>query len=262
MRKILFLLFLLYFLLYPQLSQAQVCSDKDVLYQYGTIGALMAGNYDSELMLRDLRKHGDFGIGTFSALDGEMLLVGGDFYQVKSDGKIYRPQLDTKSPFATVTRFQNDLAFEVDSELSFQDVQQLISKKIISNYPYAIRIEGEFSYVKTRSVPAQVKPYPPLTEVAKTQPVFEMKNQKGILVGYVLPTYLKDINVPGFHLHYLSADHKSGGHVLDFMSKKLVVSLDKSPQLFLDLPENSDFEKYGLQSDLNEQVKVVEGAKH
>ncbi|MFC2032792.1 acetolactate decarboxylase, partial [Chloroflexota bacterium] len=31
-----------------------------------------------------------------------------------------------------------------------------------SNIFYAIKIEGMFSYVKTRSVPAQEKPYPPL----------------------------------------------------------------------------------------------------
>jgi len=40
----------------------------------------------------ELKRNGDFGIGTFNALDGEMIGLDGAFYQIKVDGVAY-PEL-------------------------------------------------------------------------------------------------------------------------------------------------------------------------
>ncbi|MDE3226620.1 MAG: acetolactate decarboxylase, partial [Nitrospirota bacterium] len=50
------------------------------LFQTSTIGALMEGVYDGEVTYGELAKHGDFGLGTFNALDGEMIAFDGTFY--------------------------------------------------------------------------------------------------------------------------------------------------------------------------------------
>ena len=81
---------------------------------------------------------------------------------------------------------------------------------------YAVMIQGEFSYVKTRSVPAQEKPYPPLAEVTKNQPTFEFTDVTGTMVGFRCPPYVTGINVPGYHLHFLTDDRTAGGHLLEF----------------------------------------------
>jgi hypothetical protein len=56
------------------------------LYQTSLMSALMAGNYEGQMTYGDIRKHGDFGLGTFNDLDGEMVGFDGMFYQVRSDG--------------------------------------------------------------------------------------------------------------------------------------------------------------------------------
>ena len=50
------------------------------LVQVSTIDALLQGVYDGNTSLQTLGKYGDFGIGTFNGLDGEMILLEGHFY--------------------------------------------------------------------------------------------------------------------------------------------------------------------------------------
>jgi acetolactate decarboxylase len=79
----------------------------------------------------------------------------------------------------------------------------------------AFRIEGQFSSMKVRSVNRQVRPYPPLAEVVKTQSVWTLKEVRGTLVGFWFPESLRHLNVPGYHFHFISDDRSAGGHVLD-----------------------------------------------
>ena len=58
----------------------------DVVFQSSTINALLKGVYDGEVSFGELKRNGDFGIGTFNALDGEMIGLDGTFYQIKVDG--------------------------------------------------------------------------------------------------------------------------------------------------------------------------------
>src|SRR5512137_1292807 len=68
---------------------ARATGDREVLYQVSTIDALMQGVFDGVEPVAELKKHGDFGIGTFDALDGEMIVLDGIVYQAKADGHIY-----------------------------------------------------------------------------------------------------------------------------------------------------------------------------
>ena len=63
-------------------------TNKDAIYQYSTINALLEGEFDGDVTLSSLKNYGDFGIGTFNSLDGEMIFLDGVFYSAKSDGKI------------------------------------------------------------------------------------------------------------------------------------------------------------------------------
>ena len=87
----------------------------DRITQTSTIDALLAGAYDGQITCRQLLSYGDFGIGTFDKLDGEMTVLNGKIYQVKSDGKVYNPAGDTKTPFATVCNFKPDIQFAIQS---------------------------------------------------------------------------------------------------------------------------------------------------
>lgn len=231
----------------------------DTLTQVSTIDALLTGVYDGDTSLRFLGEKGDFGIGTFNGLNGEMVLLDGRFYRITAAGQVEQPNPATKTPFATVTFFEADRTVPLAAGVSFKDFEVKMDKILPTpNIFYAIKISGIFDVVRTRSVPAQEKPYRPLSEVVKEQKVFDLRNVEGIIVGFHCPSYVKGVNVPGYHLHFLSSDLKSGGHVFDFVVRKAVVRIDDSNRLYLLLPSDSDFYCADLAPDREKELKAVE----
>lgn len=232
----------------------------DTVYQISTIDALLAGVYDGELSLRELVTHGDFGIGTFDRLDGEMIVLDDSVYQVKADGHVYRPDLKMKTPFATVCRFMPERNMTLPAGLDVGQMHAYLDSLAPNpNLFYAFRIKGNFRRVKTRSVPGQHKPYPPLSEVTAHQPEFEMADISGTLIGFRCPPFVEGINVPGYHLHFLSSDKMRGGHVLEFDIRKARLEIDRLDRFVLQLPkETEDFAATDLSQDRTEELEDVE----
>ena len=233
----------------------------DRLYQVSTLQALMAGTYDGETTVARLREQGNLGIGTFNALDGEMVLLGDKVYRIGADGKAVVVPPETQTPFACVTRFEPDVNYPLSGGRNFDQLKNALDAWLpTTNLPYAVRITGTFRYVRTRSVPKQAKPYPPLAEVAKTQPTFEFHNVEGVMVGFRLPDYLAGVNMEGYHLHFLTKDRKGGGHVLAFNASNAVVEADGCTQLLLVLPGEKTFAGVNLTGVKEEDIKAVESS--
>ena len=151
----------------------------ETLYQVSTLDALMQGVYDGEISLDELTSHGGFGIGTFEGLDGEMVVLDGNVYQVLSTGEVVLASGSVKTPFAMVTDFEADIESD-GASMDYEGLKAEIDGLLPSpNKIYAIKVEGTFTYVKTRSVPKQSEPYPTLAEVTATQPIFEFNDVKG-----------------------------------------------------------------------------------
>lgn len=232
----------------------------DTVMQTSTIDALLAGQYDGYMPCRELLKHGDHGLGTFDRLEGEMVVMDGRIYQVKADGKVYEPDPENKTPFAAVCCFRPEQTWAIDLPMSFEEVEKMIDEKAANQNMFcAIRMEGDFSYMKTRSVPMQSKPYPPLADVAKTQPQFEMENVSGTIIGFRCPPYVKGINVPGYHLHFLSDDKTRGGHILAFNMDRGTCAVDICNQFFMTLPEDDEaLAGIDLSKDRSKELDDVE----
>jgi acetolactate decarboxylase len=62
------------------LLAAPVAARAATVWQYSTIAALMAGAYDGDLTAGAVKRHGDFGFGTFNALNGEMIVLDGQVW--------------------------------------------------------------------------------------------------------------------------------------------------------------------------------------
>lgn len=237
----------------------KINSQNDTIYQFSTINALLEGVYDGEITFGELREKGDFGLGTFNSLDGEMIELDGTFYQVKADGNAYKVNNNATSPFAAITFFETDIEKNItdkaDSQQIADDIEELLPSK---NLMYAVKITGNFSYMKTRSVAAQEKPYPRLVDVTKDQSVFQFNNTKGTIVGYWMPEYANGINVPGFHLHFITEDRTAGGHVLEYTVDSGTIELDTSNGLMLDLPSNENYLAMDLSSDTEGELLEAE----
>jgi acetolactate decarboxylase len=233
---------------------------KNHITQISTIDALLASVYDGQMNCHDLLKYGTFGIGTFDRLDGEMIILDGVIFKVKSTGEVVRPASDETTPFATLLFFEPDLIQSVDSPLTFQSLEQWIDRVAPDkNLFCAIKLTGTFSYLKTRSVPPQKRPYPPLSEVARQQPEFEYRNLAGTLVGFRCPAFVKGINVPDYHLHFISDDQTCGGHVLELQLESGRLELDRCNRFTLILPEGSDaFNQADLSKDRTTELQRVE----
>ena len=209
----------------------------DTITQLSTLKALSAGDYQGRLSLRQLLAYGDFGLGTFDRLDGEMILLAGKFFQIKLNGRAYRPSLQVTAPYATLVRFKSEHELSLVRDTDLAGLKRQIDAAVPNqNELVALKVKGRFSTIKVRSVPAQKKPYPPLQEVIRHQAVFELSDTTGTLVGFRCPAVLQEVTVPGYHLHFLTENGEAGGHVLSFTLQEGRATLDLCQRFLLLMP--------------------------
>jgi len=246
---------------FAKLPTASVApEDRETLFQVSTIDALMQGVFDGILPISELKKHGDFGIGTFDALEGEMIVLDGKVYQVKADGRVYTVMDNATTPLAMVTHFNSDFSVTTGQPMNFSVFSTEMSARLPSqNMIYAIQMHGTFPQMKVRSIPAQKKPYPTLTDAAKNQSVFTYADTTGTVVGFYLPVFFRGLNVGGYHLHFLSDDWHTGGHILDLeVPAHAIIEYDITPAFEMHLPTSGAFTGVDLSQDLSEELARVE----
>ena len=233
--------------------------DAHEIFQTSTIDALLEGIYDGEMTFEALARHGDFGLGTFNALDGEMTAIDGAFYQITSDGRVHPVSPEMKTPFAVVMFFDPTLEVQLAEPTDFDDLAKALDAAVPSrNIFYAVKATGHFDALQLRSVPRQAPPYRPLVEVVKDQGVFELQDVEGVLSGFRFPDYTKGINVPGYHLHFLTADKTAGGHVTGFTASRAKVEIDITADFHMELPESGAFLSADLTKDSADAIDKVE----
>lgn len=195
--------------------------------QFSTMDSLRSGGYGGWVKYRSIAGEGDFGIGTVDRLDGEMIALDGRFYRIGSDGAVNLISPETLSPFATVTFFRPDMEVITGHFKDYYSFSAFLDNLLPDKEAiYAVRLEGFFPLMKARSVPAQNKPFPALDDALKGQTVFLLENVSGTMAGFRFPSSCRGVNAPGYHFHFISADKRSGGHVLEFAlgSGKVYVS--------------------------------------
>jgi acetolactate decarboxylase len=237
--------------------------DRDCLFQVSTLDALLAGVYDRAISVGELRQHGDTGLGCFEALDGEMVVLDGKAYQVRADGSVHRRGDSAGSPFAAVTFLDHDSEVRVDQPLDLKGLSALAEGRLPGRNLFCVlRLDGEFSYVKTRSVPRQHKPYPKLADVAAKQPTFEFEHVTGTLVGLYCPYFVAGANLPDFHWHFLNAARTGGGHLLACNLTRGTLWLDPTPRYQLSLPSSPAFLGVGTAAPDTAGAQQVEQDRH
>jgi acetolactate decarboxylase len=233
---------------------------KNVLFQVSTFSALITGVYDGDYNYKKLMQHGDFGLGTFQGLDGEMVALDGNFYQFPASGKLIRVKPEQKTPFAELVYFKPSIYESLASIPAYTDLYKIIDRLPNKNIPYAVRIDGEFDALTLRSFYKQKKPYTNLSEAAKGQAIFNLKHVKGSMVGFWFPDYWGGIVVPGYHLHFVTTDRSMGGHVLKLSINKAKMSIAPVQQVNFQLPAIESFAKADLSSaDILSSIQKIEG---
>ncbi|HXX55499.1 MAG TPA: acetolactate decarboxylase, partial [Methanoregula sp.] len=209
--------------------------DRETFYQVSTMGALAGGAFAGVQPVSELKKHGDFGIGTFDGLNGEMIVLDGNVYQAFSNGTVATAPEKETVPFAMVTWFDRDSTVITDRPMNYTGLTAYLTAALPSDTMiYAVRIHGTFPEMTVRSIPQQQRPYPSLVAAAANQSVYSSTDAKGTIVGFFLPGFMSGPNMAGYHLHFISDDRKTGGHVLDFSAgADTIIELDATPQIFI-----------------------------
>jgi acetolactate decarboxylase len=233
--------------------------DPHVLFQASTIGALLDGAYEGDVSYAQLAGHGDFGLGTFNALDGEMIALDGSFYRADTDGQVTPVAPRTLTPFAAVTWFEPEIEHRIDTPLDHEhllgEADRLVADTAAS---FAIRIDGDFDLVHARSVPRQTPPYRSLTEVAAEQHVFDLAEVSGTVVGFRFPAYAEGVEVTGYHLHFITDERDRGGHVLDLRIRSGTVRVDVASDLHVELPPGVELDAPPLDAATREALERTE----
>jgi acetolactate decarboxylase len=240
--------------------QLQQNDGRHLIYQTSLMSALLDGVYDGDTTVGTLLEHGDFGLGTFNALDGEMLILGGVCYRMRVDGSVERAATDDRTPFAVVTDFEPTISIPVHSPTTRDEAVALINERLESaNYLYAVRLTGEFDWVRVRAVHKQEKPYRPMSEALEGEKTMSFGRSEGVVAGFRTPLYGQGIGVPGGHVHYIDAERRQGGHVLDFVLNSGSIEICVGTDLHLELPLTPQFKHADLSpDDLADQIEQTE----
>jgi acetolactate decarboxylase len=224
-------------------------SNQHRMYQISTSTALVDGVAHGAVSAQTLLEHGNFGLGTFENLEGEMVILDSAIYQIKSDGSVTRREDDFKIPFAVVTRFQEEENFAAQGIGCLKDLERACDPhRESNNLFYALKVEGVFEAVHARAV-SSIAPETTLIDAAKEQKEFYFSNIEGTLVGLWSPVYSSAFNVPGYHFHFISKDRTRGGHVLQCRARALRVGLQMLCEYDVRLPSEGAFLSADLSKD-------------
>ncbi len=229
------------------------------IYLSAPVNAIAEGLLEQNVPLAEIKQHGDFGLGTFNDLDGEMVLLDGVVYQITGDGRVaVIKDEQTLTPFACVIPYRPISHDELNQELAYDAFLDWLVRLLPSpNLFYALRIEGKFASIRARSVPKQEN-YRRLAEVAREQTLFQFDDVSGTLVGFYTPTFMSSLSVPGLHLHFLSADFRSGGHLLECRPTRIQVGVQFISRVELALPLNLDYLTWDFRRDIRQDLNRAE----
>jgi acetolactate decarboxylase len=232
--------------------------DHHSIFQVSTSTAVVEGVFGGYVTVADLKRHGDFGLGTFDGLDGEMIMVDGECYQATAGGVANVAADDTGVPFGVVTRFHRDSSVSMGPAESLGEFERSIDNyRPSQNLFVGVRAEIDASRLSLR---AACKAYPGegLVEAVRHQSEFTAENLSGTLVGFWTPTYASAFNVPGYHFHFVDRERGFGGHVLDLEMAGGDVSFHFESDIHVALPETAEFLQADLRTDPTDALEITE----
>lgn len=210
------------------------------VFQTSTIAAVLEGRYDGEMTIGEILAHGDLGLGTLHALDGELIIVDGDALVARADGRVSPVPDHATTPFAVVTPFAPGAPVAL-ADLAHGELLSALDDHAPAPVS-AIRIDGRFRGLHLRSVPRQSPPYPSLVEVTAGQVEWQVSDVDATVLGFRFPRDAAGIEAPGWHLHAITHDRATGGHVLSADLASGVALFDATDEMHVELPPGVNLE--------------------
>jgi acetolactate decarboxylase len=211
-------------------------SASTAVWQLAPVALLASGGYDGIMTVTEVLRHGNLGLAGADALNGEMVLVDGQFYQFLASGQVVQPPDTMRLPFAAVTFWNGGRDVPVPPGLVYDaDSMPAINPLLPdTNAFYAVRMEGSWDTLVVRTFRQQTRPYPPIHVAA--QVVDTLVNVSGTIAGFRQPSYAAGLSLPDYHLHFVSEDRTRGGHVLRFVAREARLQVSERPEFTVHMP--------------------------
>ncbi|GAA2237370.1 acetolactate decarboxylase [Herbiconiux moechotypicola] len=210
--------------------------------QFSLVNALVVGLFDGVYSVQEVARRGDLGLGCGDHMDGELVLVDGEFRLFHGDGTVTVLGADDSLAFAEVVRFEPEIVTDVFGVTSFGELVERIRGLVVSdNLFHAVRMRGVFEGVGLREAKRQSKPYLPLAEAVRDQREVTVPRMRGTLAGFLAPRVFQGISVAGPHLHVVDESGLVGGHVLGLASAEGVLEIESYSAVTVRLPSSEDY---------------------
>ena len=254
------MVFLISALLIMSCQSIQTSSDdakSDKFYHYSIWYAFVNRVFEGKLTVAELKTQGDIGLGSYTQLDGELIMLDGVPYNAKADGTVVIAPDDEKIVYVNATFFDKDFGFSLNQDINYEGLRVKINQAMPSkNMFYGFKIRGDFQYIKLGGLHKQEPPYKDgLDVLLPKRPIFERNNVKGTMVGFFCPEFIGNINVAAYHLHFISDDKQTGGHVLEFDASALDVQMDEMTEYTFVLPDTEAYRKVGFDKEFQYKKK-------
>ena len=189
-----------------------------------------------------------------------MIALDGRFLRANVDGDVSEVPATARTPFAVVTFFEPAVTFTLDEPHDHEALVTAVNRHAPPGSPVcAVRIDGTFERVHARSVPRHEPPYPSLAEIAHEQHVFDFHDVEGTMIGFRFPQYAQGIELAGYHLHFVDAERRRGGHVLTCRTGPVEVQIDHARDLHVELPPGIELGAPDAGAGAAERIRQVEG---
>ncbi len=231
-----------------------------IIYQTGTINSLLQGVYLGNKTVQQILHYGNFGLGTYDNVNGEMIVCDGVCYRANGQGQLEVANPKSYTPFGVVTKFLSQHQEEIGN-YDFHGLEQhLLSVFPSQNLVYAIRVTGKFKIVNLRSEECfrNIEGQKLADVLPKMQNMFDLQQVEGVLVGVWYPEYMSRVNVAGFHFHFVDNARQSGGHVFGFELEAGTLDIQALHDVQINLIESTAFEQADLAGFHGDSVAAVE----
>ncbi|KAI9042667.1 acetolactate decarboxylase [Aspergillus affinis] len=235
------------------------------IYQYSLLSALMHGICHEGATVQQVLQHGDHGLGTTRGLDGEIMIVDGKAYHFPSNPKQSPRALPATTilPYVVITRFQPTLHKSLPC-LPIASLHDALFPLLPTqqNTFISVRLDAWFHSIRFRVIPAQSRPRESLKVLATRQVVKECRDIRGVIFGFWSPPYTSGFSVAGFHLHFMSEDGASGGHVVGFEAGGEEVKLSAAPirDYRVEVPAGEEFHEAPVGNFADKELHAAERA--
>lgn len=199
--------------------------------QVRSAGRLFAGDYSSGTTAGEEFGGSRIGLGVMHDLDGEVISVRGFTWRVPVDGIPVEVRPEEGVAFGVAAHGGREHSFDIAPGSDLEGILAAIDRYLEQTHVdheqvvCAIEVVGDFTDVLLRTVAPPTHEGESLGEIIEDEIRFSFATWHGTLVGFRFPDETEGQTIPSLHLHGISADATSGGHVRQVTVGKVRASI-------------------------------------